>query len=328
MTPDENAEIRARVQATTFGAVKEYDDNKPRSRQLHIGPSEVGHCREYLRAKIAGDDEQPSGATKWSAFIGTAVGDALEHVMSSTRGAVTQLPVSYTLPRHGFTVSGSLDVLWPKRGADSDALRDTFNEVWDWKSKDGIDGVMRDGPQRKEWIQVSIYLLAALDLGYVDEDAIGTLVYYDRSGKDKQVWTASVTVREARGWIEAAEERLDDVIRALADPAYGDGERHLRDEAEQTCWYFGCPFYAQCWAGYEPAEKITDERLIAAMRQYDEGRELGKAAKKLQDEAKGILGVGEEVPVSGRSEDFSVAWKLRESRGLLIRTIDVRALNR
>ena len=331
MTPDEQAAIRAATQTATMGNVLAWDNARPRSTQTHIGPSELGHCREYVRAKVAGDEQRELPIVKWAAFIGTAVGEMLEEVMK-TRGAMTQTPVSYTLPRHGFQVHGSLDVLWPKVPAEYDALPydppldgTVFNQVWDWKSKDGIDGVMREGPARKEWIQISVYLLAALDRGYVDEDGIGVLVYYDRSGKDKQVWTQAVTVREARGWIETAEERLDDVIAALAKPSYGDGERHLRDEAESHCFYFGCPFYWQCWPeSYQPDGVITDERSIKAMEQYDAGRELAKVAKKLQDEAKGILGVGEENPVAGRSDTWQLDWKLRESYGVLVRQIDLR----
>jgi hypothetical protein len=333
MSPQQNAALTKQVSVSVMAAVLAYDNAKPRSTQLHIGPSEVGHCREYLRAKIAGDAEVDVPVVKWAAAIGTAVGEYLEGVMKG-QGAMTQVPITYTLPSLGFQVSGSLDVLWPKAALEVEALPYEVpgalmhDAVWDWKSKDGLDGILREGPERKEWVQISIYLLAALDAGFVTEDALGSLVYYDRSGKSKDMLTYSVTVEEARGWITAAEERLNDVVEALADPAYGDAERHLRDVAESKCWYFACPFYWQCWPAeeYAPQQEITDESLIAAMRKYDEARELAKTAKKLQDEAKAVLGVGEETPVEGVGGGYSLAWKLSDRQGVVIRTIDLRVL--
>lgn len=315
MNEAQQQRIRAETQTIIHDALTEYEALKPRSTQLHIGPSEVGYCREYIRAKIAGDPQKPPAGVKWAAFIGTATGDMLESLME-IEGARTQVKLSYLMPTTGIEVSGSCDVLWPQvdDGAENGA-------VWDFKSKDGLDGIMRDGPQRKEMIQVSIYLLAALAADHVREGAVGTLVYFDRSGKDKQVWTVSVDTDDARRWIEVAEELLADVEHALAT---GQSQGPLRDETEQKCWYFGCPFYDACWAGYQPDGEITDPAVINAMEKYDAGRQLQARAKKLMDEAKFELGVAEAEPIRGQSEDWMLDWKLRESRGMEFRTIDLR----
>lgn len=314
MTPDENKAIRTETESWLMGAIRAFDDARPRSLQVHLGPSDLGHCREYIRATIAGDERHEVPVVKWAAFIGTAVGDFMETAAAAHGGARTQVPVTYHLPRHGFTISGSADLVGP-RG------------VYDLKSKSSIDTVMKDGPERKEWVQISTYLLGLVEAGELGEDALGTLVYYDRSGSNKQVWTQSVTVPEARGWIEVAEERLDDVVQALATGAPAGG--HLRDQPEQWCFYMGCPFYRACWPEeYQPEGIITDPLIIEAMELYDYGRELAKTAKRIQEDAKAKLGVGEETPVEGRSEGWSLAWKLRESYGVLVRQIDLRKVRK
>lgn len=304
-------ELNQQIGDDVYAALTEYQNSFARNKQTYLGMSSLGGCREYIRATIAGDAHgEPNGPLKWAAFVGTAVGDAVEKGLEQTRGAKTQHRTTVTLPS-GIEVSGSTDaVLYEKR-------------LLDFKTVNGFDDIIKDGPSVKYRVQVSGYLWGFIQAGQLPKDSTAHLVYLDRSGKNPHPYVWSCTAEEAWGWLEHADQRLADVTQALQT---GEEAGALRDEPESWCWYTGCPFYSNCWAGYQPTEQITAERHIAAMRKYDEARALAQSAKRMQDEAKRELGGFEPAePVTGYTDDYLLQWTLFESRqGVVMRRIDLR----
>lgn len=261
-------------------SMRDWQNNAPRTLQSAkrvLGMSEMGGCREYIRATIAGDVKDADPELKWPAFLGTIIGDGIESVLAGI-GFVTQETVTVTLA-NGIKVTGHLDIRGP-------------NMIGDLKTRDGLDDVRREGPSFKEKAQISGYTIAGLDAGLLDENGTGHLIYLDRSGKDKTVAVWSVTVPEARVILEQVVQRLEQVSEALAS---GVSQGYLRDEPESWCWAVQCPFYAACWVGYTPTEEIRHARELESVARFVEYRDAEVSAKKMKmskrEELRGVEGV-------------------------------------
>jgi hypothetical protein len=138
-----------------LSAVLAAQGRRPRDKQIELGPSGVGGCREYIRATMAGDPRLPEVEWKAEAWIGTIGGDALEEIFEQELGALVQQRITTTLPRTGLVVSGNSDLIFLKK-----------NQLGDLKSKDGFESVLHDGPSLEHLIQVSVYVLGQGDLTY------------------------------------------------------------------------------------------------------------------------------------------------------------------
>lgn len=274
-------------------AVGDWQQNAPRTRQSAarvLGMSEMGGCREYIRASIAGDVKAPPDPLKWAAFIGTAVGDMIEKILGDY-GFITQEDVTLTLPRTGIQVSGHLDAR-------------TSTYVLDLKSVDGLADVEREGPSFKNKAQISGYLVGLVQMGKLDEASTGHLVYYDRSGKTSETYVWSVTYDQALLILDAVDDRLTEVAESLAT-----GRHASRDEPESWCYAISCPFYMACWDGYTPTGKVEHPRQLDAVRRRVEARDDAKNAAERLDQAKEDLRGVEGVTPDGTI----VRWTLSET---------------
>ncbi len=307
MTTPTEADQRGRDFGNAIlAAVGDWQQNSPRTKQSTsriLGMSEMGGCREYIRATIAGDIKVPPKPLKWPAFVGTALGDMIETILGDY-GFATQEDAVVTLPRTGIRVKGHLDAR-------------TRNAVIDLKSRDELAEVRRDGPPFKEKAQVSGYLVAKVQEGVLDESATGHLVYLDRSGKIDEAFVWSTTYDNALLILDAVEDRLLQVQNALAS---GYSQGYLRDEPESWCWAIGCPFYSKCWEGYMPTSDITHERELEMVRKFKEARkerdELIALVKNYRDALRGV---------EGKTPDgTTVRWSISQYEGGLGDRLDVR----
>lgn len=322
-TPQEFAALQARGQQLgldVLEAVRKQQLAAPRTQQSDkriLGPSELGGCREYIRASIAGDPKAPTTKVKWAAFLGTVTGDAIEEaVRAQIPGAVTQERVTVTLPG-GTRATGSLDIRLGRDG------------IIDLKSKSGITDIMSEGPSLKHLIQISAYLVGALQADLVDPDAYAALLYFDRSGDEKRMYAFVIDVEDAMYFLEVADRRLLDVADAMAT---GVSQSYLRDEPESWCFHTECQFYQACWGGedYNPTAPITAERSVKALRRYDKLRAIKKTAEAGIKQAKAELFpdmTDERTKIEGVTADgLQLKWRLTENgkTGFISYTIDVR----
>jgi len=68
-------------------ALKDYDDNRPRSMQTTLGPSELGTpCQRQIAYKLSGATRQVINAPKWAAMQGTAMHALMEDVLGFHNG--------------------------------------------------------------------------------------------------------------------------------------------------------------------------------------------------------------------------------------------------
>lgn len=308
--------------------LRDHDGNRARSKQSSarvLGMSDLGGCREFIRATVAGEERVPDTRLKWAAFVGTALGDYIEKALADEAGAEIQQYVTLTLPKTGIEVSGSTDVV----------IYD--NHLIDNKTKDRLDAVQKDGPSMKYLVQLSGYFVAMVQAGRMTEEGTASLVFFDRSGAQEYPWAYTIGYAEAVSYLEWAEERLEDVAAALTpEAAYPDAAgRYLRDEPESWCWHVRCPFQPACWGtkDYEPTGVIEHPEHIRAIELYDEGRKLAKAGEGLQREAKTVLGAyrpADEDAVEGVTADgrWSLKFTLTDGGRYVSRRIDLRERKR
>lgn len=231
-----------------------------------LGPSDLGGCRAKMVHTFANSPRTDRGKAPWAAFVGTWVGEGLEHAWTAARpGSERQVRIEVDLPS-GRHTGGNVDILDPEVG------------VVDFKSRDGLAGVQHDGAPFKNLAQVMCYLLGAIQMGLLPEDAWWHLVYVDRSGSETEPYVISGQLDMSV--IEEMEDRI-----AEAEHAFLHKTEAPRDEPAQLCAQF-CEFYEACRGDWQPAGLIEDEDTVKAADRYLLGKELIRRGEALKKSAK------------------------------------------
>lgn len=288
-------------------ALKAFEESKPRNQQIRLGPSELGGCREYIRNIMVGSPMQGSDVWPTAAVVGTLLGTHLEAVAAEYMGALTEVPVTASLP-NGLKVSGHADIV----------LVDD-NAVIDAKSKDGLSTVRREGPSLENLIQISVYTLGLVQAKVLKEGATAHLIYVDRSGNEQELYEVSLDWETILTFIDKCVDRLDEVVQVQEYIDEGDVSyaRTLRDKTPPFCYSpkVMCPFRDLCWKGSEwkPDEDITDEETISDVELYDRLRGEIKAATEVKDKVRErLMGVNGVTPGG-----LSVTWAGSQTRPML-----------
>lgn len=288
--------IAATVRAAIDTSMR-HSERSSFSNEKKIGVSDIGHCREYARRMIVGEeftDEQDSYA---AAFIGTAVGDYAEDAVNAilVKPGIKQMEVTVQLELgEGYVLKliGHPDMVFPK----TDTEAEFSNQVWDFKTKDGLAVVRRSGFERRQRFQVTLYAKALIDLGLLDEDATLALVGIDRSGRDPEPYVEEWTYDPAI--LEEAMEWFRDVLYAVAH-----GEEAAKDKPRDWCLSF-CPYATGCRLGDTDVEGfITDDLVLKAIEAYNAGHAMEKEGKLLKAAAKSDL-----ENVSGHTPTHTLRW--------------------
>jgi len=286
-----DAQMRgAQMAGMVWAAVTAEQTEHPRTVQSRenrlLGMSDLGGCREYMRSMLMHEEGQESLELKWPAMVGTLLGDAIEKIVSRRLGdeVLTQRVVTLTLTVDGteIKITGSTDIIFLGQG------------VLDLKSKAELATVRGAGPTFKEKAQISGYLVAAIQEGLLDETAVGTLMYYDRSGRDKTWHEWTTDYENALLILEAVSNRVSDVMHAI-----NSSKTAPRDEPESWCRAVGCAFYSNCWKGYTPSGAIEDQKTIDAVLDYVTARDDMKDASLRKESAREALMGNEGVTPDG-----------------------------
>lgn len=281
-----------------LAALVKNENDRPRSQQITLGPSELGGCREYIRNVLVGSPKQGNKEWPTAAVVGTLLGDHIEDVAEKYMGAVTQVPVRTTLP-NGLVVEGHADIVIPER-----------NALVDMKSKVGLSDVRKEGPSLENMVQVSIYTLGLVQAGVLEEGATASLIYVDRSGVEQSLYEVELSWERIEHFITVVVDRLDDVLTAQEHIDEGEVEwaRALRDKTPPFCYSprVMCPFRDLCWEGSEwvPNEVIEDEEVVETVARFVAVRDAYNSAAseraQLRERLRGV---------SGRTPDgYSVNW--------------------
>lgn len=279
-------------------ALAEFYRTRPRSVQSDegtLGWSDVGGCREYARLRTV-QAEPTDGKNTWPAQVGSALDAYMREVWDMRYPGTVwdDEPVTATLP-NGATITGSPDVVGD-------------GTVLDWKSKDGLATVTRNGPSEQHWMQVHGYALALHQAGHAGFDNLEwvtvSLVYVDRSGRTAT--PVAFTRSFDYGFIVQAEHWVEDVIYAVRH-----GEQASKDKPIEWCENW-CPFFTGC-RGRDIAPEgglIDDPETVTLIEQYATASAAAKAAARLKDEAKAGL-----VGVNGSTGRYTVKWtRVNESQ--------------
>lgn len=293
----------AEAESELLDAFNSWSSDRPRNAQITLGPSDLGGCREAIRATIAGDEglpQRPRGLD--GAAIGTIVGDAIEEIFEARRGVKTQVPVTILFEKLGLSVSGNSDILYIEG-----------NCIEDLKSVNGLAEVIREGPSLKYAVQISAYTVGAVQAGLLKEGASAKLVYYDRAGVDKTFVVFTIPWEDVLGYIGIAEARLEQVFEVLDAGSPEESRWGLRDQEPGTCFYFQCPFRLNCWGGTDnwvPSGTITTEDGLDAVAEYIRARKAEKDAiaykREARENLRGIAGVTAKA-IDGLV--WAVSWK-------------------
>lgn len=290
-----------------LAALVEHENDKPRSKQLRLGPSELGGCREYIRNIMIGTPRQHADTWPAAAVVGGLIGKHVEDVLHERRGTLSEVPVRTSLP-NGLQVVGHADTVW----IDEDAVIDV-------KSKNELHDVLRNGASLDNLIQISVYRLGLVQAGVLTENSTAHLIYVDRSGQQQFLHEIVLTHEEMEGYIELCMQRLDEVLEAQEAIEEGNTElvHDLRDKTPPFCYSERvlCPFRDNCWKGSEwvPHEEINDAEVNERVRRFVEARALQDEGTKLRRELREQL-----IGVSGVTPDgYSVKWAGDDDRPAL-----------
>lgn len=157
-------------------------DDQPRTRQVMVGPSELGEpCARKLAYRIAGTSALNQKLDPWPATVGTAIHSWLEHAINkfqATAGATRWL--TETVVMVDDLVSGHVDLYDLETRA-----------VWDFKTLNttNLKKYREEGPPDNYRTQVHLYGKGMIRAGY-PVDRVG-LIGLPRSGWLSGMWVWS-----------------------------------------------------------------------------------------------------------------------------------------
>jgi len=200
----------------------------PRSKQVVIGPSEMGHdCTRRLAYKLLDwPKTNEQGSSSWSAQVGSAIHKYLADVFEKIEGYEVEQRVTIR-----GNLSGTVDLYDKVRGI-----------VIDWKttSPAQMDRKRRDGGSKQYQTQIQLYGYGKAQTGAVVNKV--ALVYLPTSGSIDDMHVEMYDYDESVAL--QALERVDNIHSLLAQ---ADVENHpevweaIPAKADRLCNY--CPYF-------------------------------------------------------------------------------------
>lgn len=267
-----------------------HTDRGEQARSFRAGVSDLGYCSERLRRML--DRQVPDETDMLLAWIGTALGDALEDaVVAAFPGAIKQAETTTTLlgDTRTYDVLGHPDLILPEEGI-----------LLDGKTSYGLALARRLGADRQKQFQRHCYAAGAHDAGLFGDRPLSEVmvgnVWLDRSGVQRGVHVDlepfnDAVLHEAAMW-------LDEVVNAFIE-----GRPAEKEPAREVC-ETTCGFFKDCRAfDTDVTGLLTDPEHLAAVDLYLEGKQLSKTGKAHQEEAKSVLRM-----VGGSTGTHTVRW--------------------
>ena len=109
------------VANTILKAVIGSGKNSERSKQVNIGPSEIGGCRRKVWYKLHNQQSTNPSTLRLASFMGTAIHHAIENALKSQDPFGDSYEMEVEVEHEGLT--GHVDLYIPSRG-----------EIVDWKT--------------------------------------------------------------------------------------------------------------------------------------------------------------------------------------------------
>src|SRR5215831_15611485 len=180
------ARIAGELMLTTAQLLLLADQRRPRTRQLDIGPSDLGSCRRRTGYKLA-RTPHVNKAGSVQAAIGSAVHDLIALVMEEVRqdGDLIEHPVEF------LGVKGRLD----RYDAETFTVRDTKTTSRRW-----LDHIRLHGPEHSHIWQVHWYGAGCVQAGMRVENV--AIEYLCRDTGEEYIWQQPFSPQHLKDAIE------------------------------------------------------------------------------------------------------------------------------
>ena len=219
-----------------LGAIRAFENDRPRSKQVHLGPSEIGEpCDRKLALKLIGAAEVNASTDKWAASIGTAVHSMLELCMRHANdklGRVRFITEQRVVATNGQGGTGSVDCFDLDTGT-----------VIDWKvpGPTRLAHYKKHGPSLVYQRQVQVYGEGYAQLGF-DVKKVGIL-FLPRVGvlAGSYLWREPFDPAVAED-VFARRDGLLALVEALRLDLVLDNVQHIQPSPGPDCNF--CPFYS------------------------------------------------------------------------------------
>ena len=221
---------------TTSELLLRWDQQRARSKQLHLGISGIGGCRRQAGYHLA---ETPP--TNPGGSVVAAMGSAVHGVVA---GAMTEVAEPGDLVEYPVTFAGIPGTL-DRYEASSQTVVDTKTTSARW-----LEHLMLHGPDQNQRWQINIYGAALVRAGKVVRRV--RIEFLARDTGDEWTWEDAfdpAAVREAFAWLKAVKSVPLDMLP--------------RDYMPDSAFCHSCRFAGDCWPygleGRGPAKVITEE---------------------------------------------------------------------
>ena len=175
-------------------ALHERENNRPRSTQVQIGPSELGGCRRKVWYRLNDQPETNENELKLAAIMGTAIHSAIETAFAGNKSIMLETTVEYN------GMKAHVDAFLPDSG-----------DVIDWKTVKAKNLSYFPSQQQRWQVQVYGYLI---DKSGVGKPRNVNLVAIPRDGDERDIKVHSepydeAIALEALNWLAAIKESAE-----------------------------------------------------------------------------------------------------------------------
>ena len=255
-------------------ALHDKENNRPRSNQVQIGPSELGGCRRKVWYRLNDQPETNDAELKLAAIMGTAIHSAIESAFAGDNSIVLEQTVEYN------GMKAHVDAFVPETG-----------DVIDWKTVKAKNLSYFPSQQQRWQVQVYGYLIDKAGKG---KPRTVNLVAIPRDGDERDIKVHSEPydekiALEALDWLAAIKESAE-VPAPERDESY----------CKFYCKYYDASGEMGCVGLKKGSTKTelpfidssdADTNALEYLQLDNQIKELTERKEALRDGLSGLLGV-------------------------------------
>ena len=255
-------------------ALHDRENNRPRSTQVQIGPSELGGCRRKVWYRLNNQPETNDAELKLAAIMGTAIHSAIESALAGNNSILLESTVEYN------GMKAHVDAFLPDTG-----------DVIDWKTVKAKNLSYFPSQQQRWQVQVYGYLIEKSGVG---KPKTVNLVAIPRDGDERDIKVHSEPYDE-----KVALEALD-WLAAIKDSAEAPAPERDESYCKFYCKYYDSTGEMGCVGLKKERTKTelpiidnpdADKSAMEYLQLDNQIKELTERKEALRDGLTGLLGV-------------------------------------
>jgi hypothetical protein len=255
-------------------ALHDRENNRPRSTQVQIGPSELGGCRRKVWYRLNNQPETNDAELKLAAIMGTAIHSAIESAFAGNNSILLESTVEYN------GMKAHVDAFLPDTG-----------DVIDWKTVKAKNLSYFPSQQQRWQVQVYGYLIEKSGVG---KPKTVNLVAIPRDGDERDIKVHSEPYDE-----KVALEALD-WLAAIKDSAEAPAPERDESYCKFYCKYYDSTGEMGCVGLKKERTKTelpiidnpdADKSAMEYLQLDNQIKELTERKEALRDGLTGLLGV-------------------------------------